>query len=116
MKSFLERFLFPKDSWSNPREMLFDRHVFSAILYTMNNTESRAEERSYFTYFDKTERYFKLLFQETADHAYAFNTYGMTDYTKYRADKWDEDAKKTAPHGSLPGRTQNCGKTWYKDD
>ena len=93
LKTFLERFLFPKESWQKGVSTGFDHHIFSAMLYTMNNSEERAAEKNYPVHFGKMERYFQRLFQETPDRVCAYNTYGLNDYSRYKADHWDASEK-----------------------
>jgi multimeric flavodoxin WrbA len=92
MRSFLERWLFPYVSYTDPPLTLFPGKIRTAIIYTMNVSEEQAQEMGYFQHLDFNERVLQQRFG-AAESLYSFDTFQFDDYAKVVADRFNP-AKK----------------------
>jgi multimeric flavodoxin WrbA len=88
LRCFLERFLFPYGTYTDPPGTLFPGEIRCALLYSMNVTEKQAGELGYFQHLAGNERVLKQRFG-SAESLYSFDTCQFDDYAKYVADRFD---------------------------
>lgn len=97
MRAFMERFLFPIDTYMiNPktkkRMRFLDKIVPSGIIYTMNCPEFLMEKIAYPTILGANEKALNRLLGH-CEPLYTCDTYQYSDYSKYDCDLFDEKLK-----------------------
>jgi multimeric flavodoxin WrbA len=97
MKSFMERLLFPYNSYTNPPETLFSRKIPTGFIYTMNATEEFAKAREYDRYVRANAMTMEKIFG-FAEALCSYDTCQFDDYSKYFAPRFDplKKAKRRA--------------------
>lgn len=79
-----------------------------AFIYTMNVTEQRMGIAGYPENLATTEMWTSRIFHSRPEIMYACNTYEFTDYSKYRADGWDEKEKARHHETQFPIDCKNA--------
>lgn len=100
-RSFLERFLFPVDTyllevagdWSSKRVKLFEGVKPCGIIYTMNCPESLAGEVGYHKLMEPNRAEVERLYGHCED-LWCYDTYQVRDYSRYDINMFDEEAKR----------------------
>ena len=105
MRSFLERWLFPYLTYTDPPRSLFPGRLRTAFIYTMNMTEeelkARGMHRIYFNHFDMNEGYLSRLFGHSTC-LLAMDTLQFEDYSRVMADRWDPADKARSREERFP--------------
>lgn len=109
--SFIERFLFPIMSYSmNPdgtRPSANDRTIYSAMIYTMNCPEDLAQKIHYPEYLAPNEQAMKIVLGY-CETLCAYNTYQFSDYSRYNANMFNEEAKREHREKFFPDDLQKA--------
>lgn len=108
LRGLLERLFFQYHSFERGGGSLAPQKIETAVLYTMNVTEEEMRRRGYPAVLGDTEQYFSYTFYAEPQRVYAFDTYEFTDYSQYRADYWDEPAKRRWHQEQFPRDCQNA--------
>ncbi len=93
IRSFMERFLFPYSTYTEPPGTLFPRKIPTAFIYTMNVTGERMKERGFDRQIALTEESLTRIFQTPSETFYSFDTYQFQDYSKVFAVRFDPEEK-----------------------
>ena len=108
-RSFLERFLFPVDTyllevagdWSSKRIKLFEGVKPCGIIYTMNCPEFLAGEVGYPQLMEPNRAETERLYGHCED-LWCYDTYQVKDYSRYDINMFDEAAKRKQLEGQFP--------------
>ncbi|UCG38960.1 MAG: flavodoxin family protein, partial [bacterium] len=96
MRSFLERWIFPYLTYTDPPQTLFPRRIRTAFIYTMNMGEEELKARgmfeTYAAHYALNEGYLARIFG-AAEHLLCTDTLQFDDYSRVVADRWDAEAK-----------------------
>jgi len=92
MRSFLERLLFPINSYNAGERSVFRGTVKSAFFYTMNVGEEQALKWGYGHVARMWEAYLRLL-NGGSEYLFSHDTYQFKDYSLYEASRFDEPHK-----------------------
>ncbi len=112
LRSFIERFLFPKLVYSTTEGPLSDKRMPTAMIYTMNVTEEFCQENYDFT-LDSLETVIGNMFTKPYTLK-AFNTYQFNDYSKYKNDIFKESEKSKHREEHFPIDLENAFKLGVK--
>ena len=88
MRSFMERWLFPYLTYTDPPGTLFPRKIRTGFIYTMNASEEMAAERGYDKYVKATGTTMERIFG-SAEALCSYDTLQFDDYSKYVAPRFD---------------------------
>ncbi len=92
MRSFMERFMYPYLTYTNPPQSLFPKKINTAFIYTMNRNEEQMKEMGWDRHLGLNEMVLRMLFG-ASESLFSFDTYQFEDYSKVVADAVDP-AKK----------------------
>lgn len=113
MRSFLERWLFPYLTYTDPPRTLFPGSIRTAFLYTMNMADEELKSRGmheiYYNHFDMNEDYLSRIFGHST-YLLAMDTLQFDDYSKVVADRWDPAAKARSREERFPS---DCKKAFH---
>ena len=116
MRSFLERWLFPYLTYTDPPQTLFPRRIRTAFIYTMNMNEEELEKRgmlrTYNDHYAMNEGYLSRIFGEST-HLLAMDTLQFEDYGSVVADRWNPEEKLKSRKERFPVR---CDKPALQSD
>ncbi|WP_041955978.1 flavodoxin family protein [Sulfurospirillum arsenophilum] len=106
MRAFMERFMFPVDTYMiNPetkeRIRFHDKIVPTGIIYTMNCPEFLMKEIDYPTILNANGNALNRLFGY-CETLYSYDTYQYTDYAKYDCNIFDEKVKAEIKERQFP--------------
>ena len=106
MRAFMERFMFPVDTYMiNPetqeRIRFLDKIVTTGIIYTMNCPEFLMKKIDYPTILNANGNALNRLFGY-CETLYSYDTYQYTDYTKYACNIFDEKVKAEIKKRQFP--------------
>lgn len=101
MRSFFERLLFPFNVYDANFSSLAPKHMPTAFIYTMNLSESQADEFAYKQLLHPLESAVGRVFS-TPETLLAYNTYQFDDYTKYKAERFSEPEKAAYREHQFP--------------
>ncbi len=87
-RSFLERLIFPRFTYTDPPKSLFPKRIPVGVIYTMGNGEQRATEGGYWHHLGVMESLLGLVFGKVERLA-SFDTLQFDDYAKVVADRFD---------------------------
>ena len=102
-RDFIERFLFPTLTYSKDRHLCYKKKVKVGLIYTYN-----APAEMYTQYMEGQKAMFTGLIGPT-EYAFAAETLQFTDYSKYDADMFDPEQRKTRHETVFP---EDCKKAW----
>jgi len=112
MRSFLERWLFPYLTYTDPPRTLFPGKIRTAFIYTMNMTEEELDSRGmseiYQSHYAMNESYLSRICGHSTFQV-CMDTLQFDDYSKVLADRWDPEAKKKAREEVFP---VDCAKAY----
>lgn len=100
-RSFLERWLFPYLTYTDPPLTLFPGKIVTGLIYTMNVSEELAREFGYFEHLALNERVLQQRFG-AAESLYSFDTYQFDDYSKVVAERFDPVKKAKGREERFP--------------
>lgn len=108
-RSFLERFLFPVDTyllevagdWSSKRIKLFEGVKPCGIIYTMNCPEGLAGQVGYPQIMEPNRAEVERLYGYCEDY-WSYDTYQVKDYSRYDINMFDEAAKRVQLEEQFP--------------
>lgn len=103
MRNFIERFLFPTLTYSKDMHRLYTKRVKVGLVYTFN-----APDGFYNDYFAGQQAIFNAMIGDT-EYVYAAETLQFTDYSKYDADMFDPEQRKTRHETVFP---EDCRKAY----
>ena len=93
MQAFLERFLFPYDTYGREQPTSYPKSIPTGCIYTMNMTE-QAMQRAHIDENLKAGQFFiEEILGQTPQILYSYNTYQFPDYSKYDSSKFSEPDK-----------------------
>ncbi len=92
LKSFIERFLFPKFVYSATENSLAEKKMPIAMVYTMNVKEEISSEMYESTIYTPLETFIETVFTKPYSLK-IYNTYQFKDYSKFKNDIFDETEK-----------------------
>ena len=106
MQSFIERLCYPFSTYEPDYRTTAPKHMPTVMLYTMNFPEHIASKmyKGHWTY---TEEIVGRVFSPP-EIINAYNTYQFDDYSRYRADKFDEPDKRGYYKEHFPIDLQNA--------
>ena len=106
MKSFMERFLFPYYAYDAERSSLAPKRIPVGMIYTMNVPKWMMYRLKYDVALKQTENFIRQIFTEP-EVLYVTDTYQFDDYTRYKAEAFDEAEKARAREDLFP---RDCEK------
>lgn len=109
-RAFLERFLFPLDSYmfeNGIRKRILDKVIPSAIIFTMNCPEAWLEKYHYPTILD-SNRIEMARVLGYAEKYFSCDTYQFADYSKIEMSLFDEAEKRRHRDIQFPVDQKNC--------
>ena len=106
-RSFMERLLFPALAYKTEGRRIITKDVPTAMIYTMNCTESFAPEVEYPTILGANETAFKMLFGY-CETLCAYDTYQFSDYSRYDVTMFKEEAKAKQRDEPFPKDLRNA--------
>lgn len=109
-RAFLERFLFPIDSYlieDGVRKKVLDKVVPSAIIFTMNCPEAWLEKFHYPTILDANREEMERLLGY-AERYFSCDTYQFSDYSKIEMSLFDEAEKREHRERQFPIDERKC--------
>jgi multimeric flavodoxin WrbA len=92
MRSFMERLLFPRMTYTDPPGSLFPRRIHTGFIVTMGATEEMAKERGFNQHVSLNEMLLKMIFG-ASESLCSFDTYQFEDYSKVVAVRFDPEKK-----------------------
>ncbi len=92
MKCFLERLAFPYWTYTDPPQSLFPKRISAGLIYTMNVTETLAQDFGYGTHVAGNERILRIVLG-SAETLCSCDTYQFEDYASVVAPRFDPDRK-----------------------
>lgn len=92
MRCFLERLLFPHQTYEPDYRTIAPRRLQTAVIYTMNVTEERMRQFGYDKHLAHMESVIGRI-HTSVRRLYAFNTCQFKDYSRYRAGSFSEQEK-----------------------
>ena len=105
MRSFLERWLFPYLTYTDPPQTLFPKKIRTAFIYTMNMNEDELEKRgmldTYYSHYAMNEGYLARIFGHSV-YLLSMDTLQFEDYSRVVADRWDPKAKAESRKKRFP--------------
>lgn len=101
MHAFLERLIFPYLTYTEGYKTIFGRKIHTGLIYTMNVTAERMEERGFQQTLQWIESYLQNVFGH-CESLYAFDTYQFDDYSKYIVTVFDEHQKSQVRAEQFP--------------
>jgi multimeric flavodoxin WrbA len=105
MRSFLERWLFPYLTYTNPPQTLFLGKIRTGFIYTMNMDEDELKERGmhefYNSHYNMNEMYLARIFGHST-YQLCMDTLQFEDYSKVVADRWDPVEKAKSREELFP--------------
>jgi multimeric flavodoxin WrbA len=109
-RAFLERFLFPLDTYmvkDGVRQKVLDKVIPSAFIFTMNCPEDFMEQADYTTILAHNEGNTKRLLGY-CETLYSCDTYQYKDYSKMDCDMFDEQKKAQHKAEQFPIDLENA--------
>jgi multimeric flavodoxin WrbA len=91
-RAFLERLCFPYLKYAKDHRSLFPRRINTALIYTMNISDSMLEEWSYDRTFGRTQGILAMHFG-ACELLLSTNTLQYGDYGKFESELFDKEAK-----------------------
>lgn len=101
MRSFLERLLFQYYTYDNDYHSLAPKKMPTAFIYTMNVTEKAMHSLGYIGTFESMEAFVAKVFSQP-EVLYANDTYQFDDYSKYKMERFSEEAKARQRERQFP--------------
>ncbi len=101
MRSFMERLMFPYQTYLTGYKSLFERKLPTGFIYTMNVTADRMEQMGYSEVMEPGEGVLARLFG-SCEHLIVNNTYQFDDYSKYAVTVFDEREKAKVREKEFP--------------
>ncbi|MDF1525034.1 MAG: flavodoxin family protein [bacterium] len=105
MRSFLERWMFPYLTYTNPPRTLFPGRLRTAFIYTMNMADEELKSRGmyeiYYSHFDMNQGYFSRIFGHSA-YQLSMDTLQFEDYSEVVADRWKPEDKAKSREERFP--------------
>ena len=92
MKSFIERLLFPKMTYTDPPGTLFPRKIRTGFIYTMNATQELIQYRGWDKHLEFARQMITMMFGHS-EPLFCFDTYQFEDYSRVVADRFDPEKK-----------------------
>ena len=92
MRSFMERFLFPLMTYTDPPGSLLSRKIQTAFIYTLGATKEMATERGFDKHIVANEMLMKMILG-ASDTLCSHDTYQFEDYSKVYAPRFDPEKK-----------------------
>lgn len=108
MRAFMERLLFPFNSYEEGWKCIAPKRLKTAVIYNMTVKEKGMIKSGYPAILNYFEQCIKKIFKEP-EHLYVFDTYQFKDYSKYRAGVYDVEAKKERYKTVFP---EDCRKAY----
>lgn len=108
MRAFIERLLFPFNSYEENWKHIAPKRMPTAVIYDMNITEDYFEKSGYQPILNYFERCIERIFTKP-EHLYVFDTCQFSDYGKYCAENFDADHKKQRQREVFP---EDCEKAY----
>jgi len=112
MRCFMERWMYPYLSYTDPQESLFPGKVRTAFIYTMGVSEDGLVQRGmrdfYYSHFEVNKGVLTRLFGNST-YMLAMDTLQFEDYSKVVADIFDPDEKARSRAQRFP---QDCKKAF----
>ncbi|MFQ9514389.1 MAG: flavodoxin family protein [Eubacterium sp.] len=108
MRAFIERLLFPFNSYEKDWKHIAPKRMNTAVIYDMNVTEEYFEKSGYLPILNYFERCIERIFTKPKG-MYVFDTCQFEDYSKYRSENFDEEHKKRRRDIIFP---QDCEKAY----
>lgn len=93
MKAFMERLLFPFNSYEKGWRHIAPKRMPTAAIYDMNITEEYFEVSNYQPILHYFERCIERIFTKP-EHMYVYDTCQFDNYSKYKAENFDEEHKR----------------------
>lgn len=111
-RAFMERFMFPahtymKDEINGGMKRVLDHTLPTAMIMTMNATESWFNASNYHIILDENVESLRHVFGYS-EALYAFDTFQYTDYSKYDCDYFDADHKAKVRDEQFPKDMQKA--------
>lgn len=107
MRCFLERLLYPHQTYEPDYRTIAPKRLQVAMIYTMNVTEERMKQFGYDKHLEHMESVIGGIHTPVRT-LYAFNTYQFKDYTRYRAGSFSEREKAAYRDIYFPQDCQNA--------
>lgn len=109
MRAFIERLLFPYNSYEKGWKHIAPKRMATAAIYDMNITREYFEKAGYQPILRYFERCIERIFTKP-EHLYVYDTCQFEDYSKYRAENFDEERKKERQKLVFP---EDCDKAYH---
>jgi len=106
-RCFLERLIFPYLVYDPEGSTLFKRKIRTGFIYTAGATEEMLRERG----FDRNVKIAESLMERifgSCESMFATDTLQFSDYAKYMATRFDEEAKKKRREEVFPADCENA--------
>jgi multimeric flavodoxin WrbA len=107
MKCFLERLLFPCQSYEKDFRTMAPKRMPTVMIYTMNDTEEGMRMRWNDKRWEHMEGFIERIFMPP-QRICAFNTWQFKDYSAYKADGFSEAEKSEQRKKQFPADCQNA--------
>jgi multimeric flavodoxin WrbA len=107
MRSFMERFMFQYNVYTDPIQSLFPKKINIGSIYTMNATEAQMRDHGFDQPIIFTESILKWIFGNSKT-LISFDTYQFKDYSKVVADRFDPEHKAKVRKEVFPKDCENA--------
>lgn len=101
-RSFLERLLFPINSYNKGEREIFRGSIPSAFIYTMNATLDQYESIGYKTMAEKNQNIIGGLLKAESKILLSCDTYQFNDYNKYNSNRFSLEEKEKVRKEQFP--------------
>lgn len=102
IRSFLERLLFPINSYDKGRSEILEGSIPSAFIYTMNVTLEQYESIGYKTMAEKNQGIIGRLLKAESKIVLSCDTYQFNDYDKYHSSRFSVEEKEKVRKEQFP--------------
>lgn len=92
LRCFLERLLYPYLVYGKEYKSIAPKRLETALLYTMNATEEKAEGMDYKVKLSAMEEYMGIVFS-APEVLCCYDTVQFDDYSKYKAERFSQEEK-----------------------
>ena len=108
MRAFMERLFYPWNTYEKGWKHIAPKKLETAVIYDMTIPEEMMENSGYAPILEYFERCIGRFF-EKPERLLVYDTMQFNDYSKYKSDLYDVDAKKKRHEEIFP---QDCQKAY----
>lgn len=106
MRAFIERLFYPWNTYEEGWNHIAPKKLETAVVYNMTVTEEMMKKSGYGPILESFEQCISRFFKKP-ERLLVYDTMQFEDYTKYKADVYNEDNKKSRNRTVFPKDCQN---------